>query len=112
MFNRKRFKVGDQEQLSYPTSVEEQDTHPRIIRMNFLRQTLDSILSIDPKDSIPLREAIERAENANSIKLMNYASWKVALISISEKKPHLLAGGVLAGCYLFVFTILKMTVLL
>jgi hypothetical protein len=114
MFSRKKFEAVNQEQASLPVAEdeEEQDTQPRVIRMHFLRQAVDSILSIDPKDSIPLREAIYRSENANSLKLMNYASWKVALVSISEKKPHLLAGGVLAGCYLFVFTILKMTVLL
>lgn len=112
MFSRKRFQAGNQEQASLPVDVEEQGTQPRVIRMHFLRQAVDSILSIDPKDSIPIREAIDRAENANSYELMNYASWKVALISISEKKPQLLAGGVLSGCYLLVFTILKMTVLL
>lgn len=112
MFSRKKFQVANQEQASLPDAVEEQDTQPRVIRTHFLRQAVDSILSIDAKDSIPLREAIDRAENATSLRLMNYASWKVALVSISEKKPHLLAGGVLAGCYLIVFTILKMTVLL
>ena len=112
MFSRKRLQTGDQDQVSLSTSLEEQDSQPRVLRMNILRQSLDSILSIDPVDSIPLREAIDRAENATSFRLMNYASWKVALISLSEKKPHILAGGILAGCYLFVFIVLKMTVLL
>lgn len=112
MFNRRKFQVQDREESPTPVDVEELNVQPRIIRMNFLRQTIDTILTIDPKDSIPLREAIGRAENENSFKLMNYASWKVALISISEKKPQLLAGGILAACYLFVFTILKMTVLM
>lgn len=112
MFNRKKFQRVEQDQDSLRTSDIEQVKQPIVISMNFLRRSFDAVLSIDPVDSIPLREAIERAENATSIGLMNYPSWKVALISISEKKPQLLIGGVLAGCYLFVFTILKMTVLL
>lgn len=107
MFNRKRFQVEDDD-----INIQSDLLEAKVIKMNPLRSLLDNILSISEKDSIALREAIFNPDNRDSNRLMNYPSWKVALIAISERRPQTLVMGVLAFVYIFVYAILKMTVLM
>ena len=82
------------------------------IKTNFLRKFVNACLDLQEKEANSLRINILNSLDVPENYLHGWNKFRYIMLSLSERKPFQLCFGLLSWIYLFVYFILKMTVLI
>lgn len=93
------------------TSAVKLSIPPAPVKSNFMRRLIDQLLEFDVAQAQALRICIRDATPPPDEFKTGFAGLRYALLSISEKKPHILIAGIVSWSYFVVYAVLKMTIL-
>lgn len=83
----------------------------RLVQASWYRAMVDTTLRLDQSTTQQLREHIAMGTVPPEDFRQGSLSWKYALLTVSQRKPFLLFGGLFAWLYTLVYWALKLTFL-